>query len=155
MSLQPGAARFGDLWSRSAYMVAALWWGALTGLAFVAVPALFALLGSPAVAGPVAAWLFSFLCKLTWFCGGWLIVFFYWNRPSALVGWTRSAMYFVVAAVLAAAVQDGWVAQLIVNARATGGNLKLWHALGSGLVMLQWVAATVVMWRFTRAMAKA
>ena len=43
--------------SRVAVMVATLWWGMLTGLAFVAVPSLFAQLGNAAVAGPVAAWL--------------------------------------------------------------------------------------------------
>jgi hypothetical protein len=38
--------------------LAALWWGGLSALSFVAVPTLFAQLGAP-VAGPVAAKLFS------------------------------------------------------------------------------------------------
>ncbi|MEN9844496.1 MAG: hypothetical protein RLZZ612_2325, partial [Pseudomonadota bacterium] len=46
-------------WTRAMLMLAALWWGGISGIAFVAVPALFAQLGSPAVAGPVAAWLFG------------------------------------------------------------------------------------------------
>ena len=43
---------------RLSILLAALWWGGITGLSFVAVPTLFAKLGSPAVAGPVAAQLF-------------------------------------------------------------------------------------------------
>ena len=39
---------------RLSILLAALWWGGITGLSFVAVPTLFAKLGSPAVAGPVA-----------------------------------------------------------------------------------------------------
>jgi hypothetical protein len=37
-----------------------------------------------------------------------------------------------------------------MTARATGGNLKLWHGLGSALVLLQWLAATCVAWDMTR-----
>jgi hypothetical protein len=96
-----------DLWRRVALMVAALWWGALTSLAFVAVPTLFAKLGNPAVAGPVAAWLFSFLCKLTWVCGACLLVYLYKNRCLTLVGKGLAAMYFVGVAMLSDAVQDG------------------------------------------------
>jgi hypothetical protein len=39
---------------------------------------------------------------------------------------------------------------MIVTARASAADLKLWHTLGSGLVLLQWLAATVVLWRLTR-----
>jgi len=45
---------------RLGLFLAALWWGGITALSFVAVPALFAKLGDPAVAGPVAAQLFSY-----------------------------------------------------------------------------------------------
>ena len=44
---------------RPAIMLAALWWGGLSALAFVAVPMLFATLDGPALAGPVAARLFT------------------------------------------------------------------------------------------------
>lgn len=139
-----------DLWRRVALMVAALWWGALTSLAFVAVPTLFAKLGNPVVAGPVAAWLFSFLCKLTWVCGACLLVCLYKKKCLTPINNGFSAMYFTGGAMLAAAVQDGWVAHMIVTARASGADLKLWHTLGSGLVLAQWLAATVVLWRLTR-----
>ena len=146
-----GLAGIGPRW---VLMVAALWWGSFTALAGVAVPVLFAQLGNPALAGPVAAWLFSFLCKLTWVCGGLLILYFYRNKPLSLDDKGFYAIYFVGLAMLAAAVQDGLVAHLIVTARASGGNLKLWHGLGSGLVLVQWVAASVVLWRLTKGFAK-
>ena len=46
---------------RLTVLLAALWWGALSGISFVAVPLMFAKLG-PALAGPVAAKLFSAQC---------------------------------------------------------------------------------------------
>ena len=57
----------------------------------------------------------------------------------------------MVLAVLAAVLQDTVVANLIVTARATGGNLKLWHGLGSGLVLLQWLAAGWQVWFLSNA----
>ena len=50
------------LLARLPVLVAALWWGGISALSFVAVPTLFASLGSPALAGPVAARLFSLQC---------------------------------------------------------------------------------------------
>ena len=47
---------------RLSLLLAALWWGSLTGLGFVVVPMLFAHLGSAAAAGAMAAtvaWLAS------------------------------------------------------------------------------------------------
>jgi len=134
---------------RLALLLAALWWGGISGLAFVAVPALFAQLGSPAVAGPVAAWLFGFVCKLTWVCSGFLAIFWIKKRPSPLTQIQKMALVFIAVGVLAAGVQDLVVAEQIVSARATGGNLKLWHSLGSALVLVQWLAAGASLWRLT------
>ena len=151
VALHSGSAPNGPRW---ALMVAALWWGAFTALAGVAVPVLFAQLGNPVLAGPVAAWLFSFLCKLTWACGALLCYFYYKNKPLPLYGNGFTAIYLIGLAMLAAAAQDGLVAHLIVTARASGGNLKLWHGVGSGLVLVQWAAATMVLWRLTKGLAR-
>ena len=48
---------------RVSIFIAALWWGGITALSFLAVPTLFAQLGNPAMAGPVAAKLFSLQCS--------------------------------------------------------------------------------------------
>lgn len=131
--------------------VAALWWGGLTALAFVAVPMLFARLGSPAVAGPVAAALFAVMAKASLLAGltcGWFLM----KKVSfALASQAKAALVLCILAVLAATVQDTWVAQQIITARATGGNLRLWHGLGSGLVLLQWLAAGWTLWVLTGA----
>ncbi len=42
-----------------------------------------------------------------------------------------ATMGFVVLAMLLALVQEFGVAQKIVTARASGGNLRLWHSVGS------------------------
>ncbi len=132
---------------RLAVMVATLWWGVLTGLAFVAVPSLFAKLGNPAVAGPVAAWLFTVVAKLGMGCGAGLALYLRLAvPPSSFDGLVKLAIYFSVLAVLAAVVQDGVVAQHIVTARSSGGSLRLWHGLGTLLVFTQWVGALVVSW---------
>ena len=48
-----------DFKARLAVLAAALWWGSLCAIGFVAVPLLFAHAGSPAIAGPLAGKLFS------------------------------------------------------------------------------------------------
>jgi hypothetical protein len=58
-----------------------------------------------------------------------------------------TTMGFVLAAMLLALLQEFGVAQKIVSARATGGNLRLWHSVGSVMVLGQWLCAGAVLWR--------
>jgi hypothetical protein len=134
---------------RLATLVAALWWGGISALAFVAVPALFAQLGSPAVAGPVAAWLFAFVCRLTWASSAACLLFWMKNNHSPQFGYRKFAIAVVVFAAVCALFQDLFVAQRIVSARATGGDLRMWHTLGSALVLAQWAAAGISLWWLT------
>jgi hypothetical protein len=46
-----------------------------------------------------------------------------------------------VAGLLLAVLVEFGVAPNIVNARAGGGNLRLWHGLGSAMYLAQWLAA--------------
>lgn len=124
--------------------------GGVTALAFVAVPALFVQLPGPAVAGPVAAWLFGVVSKFSLLAGGALFVFMYFKWPCTQDRRHLGALIFVVLAVLAAALQDAWVAQQIVTARAIGGDLKFWHRLGSVLVLMQWWGAAMALWGLLR-----
>ena len=142
---------------RLSIFLAALWWGGITGMSFVAVPTLFAALGNPAVAGPVAARLFSLQC----FAGiglGVALMLVLRRQRSALphdaspqtVAALRAlliTMGLVALATLLAMVQEFGVARQIVTARATGGHLRLWHSLGSVLVLGQWLCAAAVLWR--------
>ncbi|MCU0761539.1 MAG: DUF4149 domain-containing protein [Hydrogenophaga sp.] len=141
---------------RVALMLAALWWGGISGLSFLAVPVLFARLGAP-VAGPVAAQLFSFQCWAGILIGLALLLVFKAQRPRggaapdeerlALNGAVLGNMGFVLLAMLLAMVQEFGVAQKIVTARAMGGNLQLLHTLGSAMVLGQWLCAGVLVWR--------
>lgn len=146
---------------RLTVFVAALWWGGISGLSFLAVPALFAQLGAP-VAGPVAARLFSLQCWAGLVIGLVLLVLLRRTRSAAhfpLAGQPNDpepleqmhrvlgTMGFVLAAMLLALVQEFGVAQKIVTARATSGNLRLWHSVGTLMVLGQWLCAGAVLWR--------
>jgi hypothetical protein len=144
---------------RLSILMAALWWGGITGLSFLAVPTLFAKLGSPAVAGPVAAQLFSFQCWIGLVLGTALMLVLRRQRASLFGDPSPRArqdlrallltMALVVLAVLLAMTQEFGVARRIVTARATGGDLRLWHSLGSMMVLGQWLCAGAALWRLT------
>ena len=72
--------------------------------------------------------------------------------PQRLVQLQRvlTTMGFVLAAMVLALVQEFGVAQKIVNARATGGDLRLWHSLGSVMVLGQWLCTGAILWRLSR-----
>ena len=134
-------------------MLAALWWGGLSALAFVAVPMLFSTLGSPAMAGPVAARVFTALAWATLLIGMVLLVLLRQPRPGENLPSPEAMTLIgvVLFAMLLALLQEFVVAQRIVTARASGGNLRLWHGLGSALVVGQWVCSGWVLWRLTLA----
>ncbi len=144
---------------RLSVMIAALWWGGISAISFVAVPMLFAGLGNPLVAGPVAARLFSLQCWGGLFLGAALLWILRGQRAAqadqgltvpmsgqwallTILGW-------VLAAMLLALLQEFGVAHKIVNARATGGNLRLWHSVGTAMVLGQWLCTGVLLWRLS------
>lgn len=139
-----------------ALLLAALWWGGISGLSFVAVPTLFAKLGAPAVAGPVAAQLFSYQCRAGVLIGLVLLVLLQRLRQRELgadgaptpgaCGLTLTIGAVLLAMVLAL-VQEFGVAPRILTARATGASLPFWHGLGSVLVLGQWLCAGTILWR--------
>ena len=127
---------------RAPLLLAALWWGGLTALAFVAVPLAFAHFGNPALAGPYAARLFQILSWSSLCCSLLLLL---WLRVCKAPEWQRLLPWLLLAA-LAALLQEHGVAQRILVARASGGDLRLWHGLGTLLVLLQWLAALRTIW---------
>lgn len=148
---------------RLALALSALWWGGLSALSFLAVPVLFAQLGAP-VAGPLAAKLFSLQSWATILIGLALLMLFKSQRSRALTDSGQplsvpdaaalGSMGFVLLAMLLAMVQEFGVAQKIVTARASGANLRLWHALGSLMVLGQWTCSGVLLWRTTKALER-
>ena len=142
--------------------VASLWWGGISGLSFVAVPTLFASLGNPALAGPVAARLFSLQCWVGLLLG--LVLLLLLRRERGMLDQdaatpeqvqrlqrTLASMGWVMLAMILALLQEFGVAQRIVTARASGGDLRLWHGLGSLMVLGQWLCAGVLLWRLSAA----
>lgn len=127
-------------------LAAALWWGSLTALGFVVVPMLFMHLPSPATAGAMAAKLFS---AQTWIGAGCaLLMLALFKKKSGFAHYpqVRVAIKFIVFGLLLALLVELAIAPRIVNARADGGNLRLWHGLGSAMLVGQWLCAGFVLW---------
>lgn len=141
---------------RLSLFLAALWWGGISALSFLAVPLLFARLGAP-VAGPVAAQLFSLQSWAGIFIGLALLLMLRLQRPGGaadpeanrvfLNSPVLGTMGLVLLGMLLAMLQEFGVAQKIVNARATGGDLRFWHGLGTVMVLGQWLCAGALLWR--------
>jgi hypothetical protein len=114
--------------------LAALWWGSLTTLGFMVVPLLFMVLPSPAIAGQT--WL-SMACTLL------LLLIFRLNEALAQAESAPVATIFIAFGLLAAVLVEFAVSPHIVARE----NLKLWHSLGTGLYLLQWLAAGATLWK--------
>ena len=135
---------------RPAVMLAALWWGSLTGLGFVVVPLLFKHLGTPAAAGAMAAKLFTAQTWLGIACAMLLLVICNKKDASAQDSTAHPAMKVIVAGLLLAVLVEFGLSPRIVSARAEGGNIKLWHGLGSAMYLGQWLCAGLSLWLLSR-----
>lgn len=135
--------------SRIGILLAALWWGSLTGLGFVVVPLLFRHLGSPAEAGGMAARLFAAQTWLSVGCAMLLLLSLNRKEDPAQQIRARAAIKFIVAGLLLALLVQFGVSPRIVNARAEGGDLRLWHAAGSAMYVAQWLCAGLALWRLS------
>jgi uncharacterized membrane protein len=127
--------------------LAALWWGSLTTLGFFVVPMLFANLATPAMAGKMAAKLFSAQTYVSAACGLLILLTFGSKRPLVQEDTARSATLFVVGGVLLAMLVEFGVSPRIV----ARDNLALWHGLGSAMYLVQWLCAAVVFWKLSKA----
>ncbi len=128
---------------------AALWWGSLTTLGFLVVPLLFVHLPSPALAGGMAAKLFTAQTWLTVVCTLLLLLA---SRPrddgeeGAGESPLQAVRLTVVGGLLLALLVEFAVAPRIVARE----NLALWHRLGSALYVLQWFCAAITYGRLSR-----
>lgn len=126
--------------------VAALWWGSLTTLGFFVVPMLFMHLPNPAMAGAMAGKLFSAQTAVSAFCGLLLMLLFQSNRALAPVEIAQSATLFVVGGVLLALLVEFGVSPHII----ARDNLALWHRVGTGMYVAQWICAGIVFGKLTK-----
>lgn len=121
--------------------VAALWWGSLSTVGFLVVPLLFNYLPTPAVAGTMAAKLFAAQSWLSVACGLLLLMITRSNMPSAHKQRAQAAIVFIVLGMLLALLSEFAVAPRIVARE----NLRVWHAVGSAMYLLQWLCATATL----------
>lgn len=119
--------------ARVPVLAAALWWGSLTAIGFVAVPLLFANLATPAMAGQMAAKLFTAQAWLSIVCG------------MAVLVAGRRADAFVFAGLLLAVLGEFAVAPRIVARQ----DLALWHTVGTVFYGMQWACALAVLWKLS------
>lgn len=123
---------------------AALWWGSLTAVGAWVVPLLFKHLGTPALAGQMAARLFEFQTHVGAACAVVLLLAVRANSRFKDLAW-------IVGGLLLALLQQ-WAVAPRIEAR---DNLALWHGVGSAMLVLQWVCAAVVLWRQTHGLQPA
>ena len=128
-------------WVRLQLFLAALWWGSLTVVGVVVVPTLFAVLEPKAIAGQVAARLFSAECWIGLVSGLLLILA---GRRTAAAGTYRPSAW-VLLAMMAALLLEVAVAPRIVARE----NLALWHGVGTALYLVQWLAMGRWLWSWT------
>lgn len=114
------------------------------------VPQLFANLETPAIAGRMAAKLFS---TQTWLSCACALVLLMAARarheqegedrlPSSMAGLTTAILWPVLGMMLAL-ISEFAIAPRIVARE----NLALWHGLGSGLYLMQWLTAGWALFR--------
>jgi hypothetical protein len=128
---------------RLALLLAAFWWGSLTTIGFLVVPMLFARLGNPAVAGNFAGQLFEAQSWVAIGCGLILLIHFRAKADERMDGPALTAIFLILGALLLALLQQYAVAPRFLARE----NLKLWHAVGSGMYVVQWLCTGVLLWR--------
>ena len=128
--------------ARIVTFASALWWGSLTAIGFMAVPLLFKFLPTPALAGNMAARLFTAQTWLSVACGVALLLA---TKGAAVAGAgrARATLFAVVLGMLLALLIEFAVAPRIVARE----NLRLWHGAGTLMYAVQWLCASFVLWR--------
>jgi hypothetical protein len=91
----------------------------------------------------MAAALFSTQTWIALVCGIALLIFGRAHRAPLCARWCQAQQLLILGAVLAALLVEFAVAPHIVARE----SLALWHSLGSGLLLLQAVLVSSLMWR--------
>ncbi|MCA3236759.1 MAG: DUF4149 domain-containing protein [Curvibacter sp.] len=129
---------------------AALWWGSLTTIGLLVVPLLFVNLPTPALAGGMAARLFT---AQTWVSVVCAVLLLMASRPqddaaggAASHGPLQAVRLTVIGGLLLALLLEFAVEPRIIARE----NLTLWHRVGSSLYLLQWFCAAITFGRLSR-----
>ena len=124
--------------ARLQLFIAALWWGSLCAVGFMVVPMLFMHLETPAIAGQMAAKLFTAQSWLSLMCG--LLLLLAAKRLNPDDSHTPSP--WVIAGMLCALLIEVAVKPHIV----ARDNMALWHNLGTALYLMQCLCAGKTLW---------
>ena len=124
--------------ARLQVFLAALWWGSLTAVGFIVVPMLFMHLETPAIAGQMAAKLFSTQTWLALVCG--ILLLLAAKRENLYRAYTPSP-WVIAGMLLALLIEVGVKPHILAR-----NNLALWHNSGSAFYLLQWLCAGKVLW---------
>ena len=119
--------------------LAALWWGSLGTIGFLVVPLLFVHLPTPALAGALAAKLFSAQTWVSVLCGLLLLALSRRSHPDKV----PQTLGFVAAGMLLALLGEFAVAPRIL----ARDNIVLWHRVGSSMYLAQWLCAGATLWK--------
>ena len=120
-----------SLWATSETMIraplwlAAFWWVSLSILGFVVVPLLFATLPQAALAGNMAARLFTAQTWVSCLCALPLLVFSRPDQTFSRIAIAQEVVVYVVAGLLLALLTEFAVGPRIVARE----NLRFWHSL--------------------------
>jgi hypothetical protein len=124
--------------ARIQVFLAALWWGSLSAVGFMVVPMLFIHLETPAIAGQMAAKLFTAQSWLSLMCG--LLLLLAHRRVNQKKHHTPSP--WVIGGMLSALLIEVAVKPHIL----ARDNIALWHNLGTALYFAQWLCAVKNLW---------
>jgi len=131
--------------ARLQLFLAALWWGSLTAVGFMVVPLLFVHLETPAMAGQMAAKLFTAQTWLSVACGFLLLL----AARRENIDTAKSPSMWVIAGMLLALLIEFAVKPHIL----ARDNMALWHNLGTAFYVTQWLCAGKVLWQLWPALA--
>lgn len=120
--------------------LAAAWLMSLSTIGFVVVPLLFMYLPSPAMAGGMAAHLFSAQTVLSAACAIGLLVLIRLPRCDMATDLAPTLTLWALGGVLLALLVELGVAPRIVARE----DLALWHRVGTAMYAGQWVCALAV-----------
>ena len=124
--------------ARLQIFLAALWWGSLTAVGFMVVPMLFMHLETPAVAGQMAAKLFS---AQTWLSLACCLLLLLAAKRENLERATTPSPWVISGMLLALLIELAVKPHIVAR-----DNMALWHNLGSAFYVLQWLCAGKSLW---------
>jgi hypothetical protein len=134
------------LMAQTPVWVAALWWASLSTIGFLVVPLLFMHLPTPAMAGAMAAKLFTAQTWVSVICGLFLLLLSRADQFAEHDSRLKPAVLFIMGGMLLALLVELAVAPRIVARE----NLALWHRIGSVMYLLQWLCAGATLWKVSK-----